>query len=78
MASLSIAQDVEDDETQCVIDRFRDNPTARFIAEWAGHDGLLEWVCNVAIPQPEGIAGELVGLALGRVDFHRVCAALRA
>lgn len=76
MAALSIAQDVEDDETQCVIRHFEGNPTARMIAEWGGHDALVEWVCNVAVPQPEGMAGELIGLALGRVDFRRVYASL--
>jgi hypothetical protein len=77
MAALSIAQDEIEDETECVIRLFRNDPTARLIAEWAGHDALVEWVCSVAIPQPEGLAGQIVVMALSRVDFDRVYEALK-
>jgi hypothetical protein len=70
-------------ETRCVLDWLmndrRLHAMARQVAQTGGNDDMVDFVCNVAFPDLGPTPrGDLLGQALGRVDYRAVRAALAA
>ena len=83
MAANTVAQNppAVNDETVCVLEWLSTDPqlhkAAHIITKLGGSDALIEWVCECAVPNlGNTLGGDLLGRALGEVDFRHIAGAL--